>query len=150
MGGKYFGEFEVGQTFQHEVRRTVTDMDNILFSALTHNPAAIHIDHEYAKTTEFGKPLVNSIFTLGLVVGLSIQDTTLGTTVGNLGWEEVVFPKPVFAGDTIRAETRVVAVRESKSRPTQGIVTFEHKGLNQRDEIVCLCRRVALMLRKSA
>lgn len=150
MGGKYFGEFEIGQTFRHEVRRTVTDMDNILFSALTHNPAAIHIDHEYAKTTEFGKPLVNSIFTLGLVVGLSVQDTTLGTTVGNLGWEEVGFPKPVFAGDTIHAETIVVALRESKSRPGQGIVTFEHKGFNQRDEIVCLCRRVALMLRKPA
>ena len=106
MGGKYFEELEVGQTFVHEVRRTVTDMDNILFSSLTCNPAAIHIDHEYAKTTEFGKPLVNSIFTLGLVVGLSVQDTTLGTTVGNLGWEEVAFPKPVFAGDTIRAESK--------------------------------------------
>jgi acyl dehydratase len=148
LGGKYFEEFGVGQTFVHEVRRTVTDMDNILFSALTHNPAAIHIDHEYAKTTEFGKPLVNSIFTLGLVVGLSVQDTTLGTTVGNLGWEEVAFPKPVFAGDTIRAETTVVGLRDSKSRPTQGIVTFEHRGLNQRHELVCTCRRVALMLRK--
>jgi acyl dehydratase len=95
----------------------VTDMDNILFSTLTHNPAAIHIDHEYAKATEFGKPLMNSIFTLGLIVGLSIQDTTLGTTVGNLGWEEVRFPKPVFAGDTLRAETTVVHIRESKSRP---------------------------------
>ena len=146
MGGRYFGEFEVGQRFVHEVRRTVTDMDNILFSALTHNPAPIHIDHEYAKTTEFGKPLINSIFTLGLVVGLSIQDTTLGTTVGNLGFEEVRFPKPVFAGDTVRAETAVVAVRASKSRPTQGIVTFEHRGYNQRDEEICVCRRVALML----
>src|ERR1700754_3172082 len=123
MAGLYFEQFSVGQTFVHEIRRTVTDMDNILFSALTYNPAAIHIDHEYAKTTEFGKPLVNSIFTLGLVVGLSVQDTTLG----NLGWEEVAFPKPVFAGDTIRAETKVVGLRDSKSRPTQGIVTFEHK-----------------------
>jgi len=144
LAGKYFGEFEVGQTFVHEIRRTVTDMDNILFSSLTYNPAAIHIDHEYAKTTEFGKPLINSIFTL------SVQDTTLGTTVGNLGWEEVAFPKPVFAGDTLRAETKVVALRESKSRPAQGIVTFEHKGLNQRDEVVCTCRRVALMLRRPA
>ncbi len=150
MGGKHFEQFEVGQTFNHEVRRTVTDMDNILFSALTHNPAAIHIDHEYAKTTEFGKPLINSIFTLGLVVGLSVQDTTLGTTVGNLGWEAVAFPKPVFTGDTIRAETKVVALRESKSRPTQGIVTFEHKGFNQRDEEICVCRRVALMMRSPA
>lgn len=148
MAGRYFEQFEIGQTFIHEVRRTVTDMDNILFSTLTHNPAAIHIDHEYAKTTEFGRPLMNSIFTLGLVVGLSVQDTTLGTTVGNLGWEEVKFPKPVFAGDTIRAETAVMALRDSKSRPDQGIVTFEHRGYNQRNEVVASCRRVALMLRR--
>ena len=148
MGGLYFDEFKVGQTFNHEVRRTVTDMDNILFSTLTHNPAAIHLDVEYAKSTEFGRPLMNSIFTLGLVVGLSVYDTTLGTTVGNLGWEEVRFPKPVFAGDTIRAESVVVARRESKSRPNQGIVTFEHRGFNQRDEEVVYCRRVALMLRR--
>jgi acyl dehydratase len=148
VAGKYFEQFEIGQNFVHEVRRTVTDMDNILFSTLTHNPAAIHIDHEYAKTTEFGRPLVNSIFTLGLVVGLSVQDTTLGTTVGNLGWEQVAFPKPVFSGDTIRAETTVVALRDSKSRPQQGIVTFEHRGYNQRNELVATCRRVALMLRE--
>jgi acyl dehydratase len=148
VAGKYFEQFEIGQNFVHEVRRTVTDMDNILFSTLTHNPAAIHIDHEYAKTTEFGRPLVNSIFTLGLVVGLSVQDTTLGTTVGNLGWEQVAFPKPVFSGDTIRAETTVVALRDSKSRPQQGIVTFEHRGYNQRNELVAICRRVALMLRE--
>lgn len=148
MAGRYFEEFTIGQTFVHEVRRTVTDMDNILFSSLTYNPAAIHIDAEYAKGTEFGKPLMNSIFTLGLVVGLSIYDTTLGTTVGNLGWEEVRFAKPVFAGDTLRSESVVVAIRESKSRPTQGIVTFEHRGFNQRNEEVAYCRRVALMLRK--
>lgn len=150
MAGRYFEEFEVGQTFVHEVRRTVTEMDNILFSSLTYNPAAIHIDVEYAKGTEFGKPLMNSIFTLGLVVGLSIYDTTLGTTVGNLGWEEVRFAKPVFAGDTLRSESTVVGIRESKSRPTQGIVTFEHRGFNQRGEEVAYCRRVALMLRKPA
>lgn len=150
MAGRYFEEFEVGQTFTHEVRRTVTDMDNILFSSLTYNPAAIHIDAEYAKDTEFGKPLMNSIFTLGLVVGLSIYDTTLGTTVGNLGWEEVRFAKPVFAGDTLRSESKVVAIRESKSRPNQGIVTFEHRGFNQRGEEVAYCRRVALMLRRPA
>lgn len=149
MAGKYFEQFAIGQKFVHEVRRTVTDMDNILFSTLTHNPAAIHIDHEYAKTTEFGRPLMNSIFTLGLVVGLSVQETTLGTTVGNLGWEEVAFPKPVFAGDTIRAETTVVALRDSKSRPQQGIVTFEHRGYNQRNELVATCKRAALMLRMS-
>jgi acyl dehydratase len=150
MAGLYFEDFVVGQTFKHEVRRTVTDMDNVLFSALTHNPAAIHLDVEYAKTTEFGKPLMNSIFTLGLVVGLSVYDTTLGTTVGNLGWEEVKFPRPVFTGDTIHAESVVASVRESKSRPIQGIVTFEHRGFNQRDEEVAYCRRVALMLRRPA
>lgn len=150
MAGLYFEQFVVGARFVHEIRRTVTDMDNILFSSLTYNPAAIHIDHEYAKGTEFGRPLMNSVFTLGLVVGLSVQDTTLGTTIGNLGWEEVAFPKPVFAGDTIRAETEIVAVRDSKSRPTQGIVTFLHHGLNQRDEEICRCRRVALMMRKPA
>jgi acyl dehydratase len=150
LSGLYFEEFELGQTFIHEVRRTVTEMDNILFSTLTHNPAAIHLDVEYAKTTEFGRPLMNSIFTLGLVVGLSIYDTTLGTTVGNLGWEDVRFPRPVFAGDTIRAESAVVALRESKSRPQQGIVTFEHHGFNQRDEEIACCRRVALMLRRPA
>lgn len=150
MAGKYYGEFEVGQVFVHDIRRTVTETDNLLFSTLTMNTAAIHIDHEYSKTTEFGRPLVNSIFTLGLVVGLTITDTTHGTTVGNLGWEEVKFPKPVFAGDTIRATTEVVALRDSKSRPTQGIVTFVHKGINQRDEVVCECRRLALMMRSAA
>jgi acyl dehydratase len=146
MAGLYFEEFTVGRKFVHEIRRTVTDMDNILFSSLTYNPAAIHIDHEYAKGTEFGKPLINSIFTLGLVVGLSVQDTTLGTTVGNLGWEEVSFPKPVFAGDTIRAVSEVVSLRASKSRPGQGLVTLLHQGFNQRDEVICRCSRVALML----
>ena len=150
MAGRYFEDFEVGQIFHHEVRRTVTEMDNILFSTLTHNPAAIHLDVEYAKTTEFGKPLMNSIFTLGLIVGLSIYETTLGTTVGNLGWEEVKFPRPVFAGDTLRAQTTVLALRDSKSRPAQGIVTFEHRGFNQRNEEIAACRRVALMLRRPA
>jgi len=150
MAGKFYEEFEIGMVIEHDVRRTVTEMDNTLFSTLTMNPAAIHIDHEYAKTTEFGKPLVNSVFTLGLVVGLTVGETTLGTTVGNLGWEEVKFPKPVFAGDTIRATTEVLAKRESKSRPTQGIVTFLQRGINQRDEIVCECRRLALMLKRPA
>lgn len=148
MAGLYFEQFEVGRQFAHEVRRTVTDMDNILFSALTHNPAAVHIDHEYAKTTEFGRPLMNSMFTLGLIVGLTVQDTTFGTTVGNLGFEDVRFPRPVFAGDTLRAETTVVAVRESRSRPRQGVVVFEHRGLNQKDEVVMTCRRTALMHRR--
>jgi acyl dehydratase len=150
MAGLYFDQFEIGQVFKHEIRRTVTDMDNMLFSSLTYNPAAIHIDHEYAKGTEFGKPLMNSIFTLGLVIGLSIQDTTLGTTIGNLGMTDTTFPKPVFAGDTIRSETKIVEKRESKSRPTQGIVTFEHIGLNQRDEIICRTIRTALMMKAPA
>lgn len=150
MAGLYFDEFTVGQTFVHEIRRTVIDMDNMLYSSLTYNPAAIHIDHAYCETTEFGKPLMNSMFTLGLVIGLSVQDTTFGTTIGNLGMTETTFPKPVFAGDTIRSVTNVVALRESKSRPTQGIVTFEHLGYNQRDEVVCRTLRNALMMKKPA
>ncbi|MBD3731331.1 MAG: MaoC family dehydratase [Sphingopyxis sp.] len=150
MAGLYFEQFSVGQVFDHEIRRTVTDMDNILFSSLTYNPAAIHIDHAYAATTEFGRPLMNSIFTLGLVIGVTVQDTTLGTTIANLGMSETTFPKPVFAGDTIRARTTVIELRDSKSRPTQGIVTFEHLGLNQKDEIVCRTLRGALMMRSPA
>ena len=146
MPGLYFEEFTIGQVFKHEIRRTVTDMDNMLFSSLTYNPAALHIDHHYAASTEFGRPLMNSIFTLGLVIGLSVQDTTFGTTVANLGMSETTFPKPVFAGDTIHAETTVFELRPSRSRPGQGIVTFEHVGVNQRDEIVCRTRRAALML----
>ena len=125
-------------------------MDNMLFSSLTFNPASIHIDHDYAVRTEFGKPLMNSIFTLGLVIGLSVQDTTMGTTIANLGMTDTTFPKPVFAGDTIHAETKVLDLRESRSRPTQGIVTFEHLGLNQRDEVVCRTVRSALMMKAAA
>lgn len=146
MAGLWFEEFTVGQRFVHEIRRTVIEADNMLFSALTYNPAALHIDHAYAATTEFGRPLVNSLFTLGLVIGLSVQDTTFGTTIANLGMSETVFPKPVFAGDTIRVETEVKALRPSASRPGQGIVTFEHTGLNQRDETVCRTIRAALMM----
>lgn len=150
MAGLWFEQFSVGQRFVHEVRRTVIEADNMLFSALTYNPAALHIDHAYAATTEFGKPLVNSLFTLGLVIGLSVQDTTFGTTIANLGMSETTFPKPVFAGDTIRVETEVKALRPSASRPGQGIVTFEHLGLNQLDEIVCRTLRAALMMAKPA
>lgn len=150
MAGLWFEDFKVGMRFVHEVRRTVTDMDNMLFSSMTYNPAAIHIDHAYCATTEFGRPLMNSIFTLGLVIGLSVQDTTFGTTVGNLGMTDTSFPKPVFAGDTVRAETDVKALRPSSSRPGQGIVTFEHTGLNQRDEIVCRTTRAALMMARPA
>ena len=148
MAGLWFEEFEVGQVFRHEVRRTVTDMDNILFSSLTYNPAALHIDHAYAATTEFGKPLMNSLFTLGLVIGLSVLDTTFGTTVANLGMSETTFPKPVFAGDTIHVETEVLELRDSKSRPNNGIVVFTHRAFNQHDELVGHCRRTALMLRR--
>lgn len=148
MAGLFFEEFSVGHEFVHEIRRTVTDMDNMMFCSLTYNPAAIHIDHDYASRTEYGKPLMNSIFTLGLVIGLSVQDTTLGTTIANLGMTDTTFPKPVFAGDTIRAVTKVLELRDSKSRPTQGIVTFEHLGLNQRDDIICRTLRGALMMRK--
>lgn len=147
MAGLWFEQFTVGQVFRHEVRKTVLDYENSLFSSLTYNPAQIHIDHAYCAETEFGKPLMNSIFTLGLVIGLSVQETTLGTTVANLGMTDTTFPRPVFSGDTIRAETRVLELRESKSRPGQGIVTFEHIGLNQRDEVVCRTVRNALMLK---
>jgi len=146
MAGRYYEGFTPGETISHAVRRTVTETDNVLFSTLTMNTAAIHLDHDYCATTEFGKPLMNSVFTLGLVVGISVNDTTLGTTIGNLGWEDVKFPKPVFIGDTLRAETIVVEKRVSKSRPGQGIVKFLHRGYNQRGEIVCECLRNALMM----
>lgn len=150
MAGLFFEQFVPGQVFRHEIRRTVTEADNVWFCGATYNPAQIHIDAEYCRTTEFGRPLINSIFTLGLVIGVSVQDTTLGTTIANLGMSEVKFPHPVFAGDTIHALTTVVDLRESKSRPNAGIVTFRHEGLNQRDESVCTCLRQALMLRKPA
>ncbi|HEY8602871.1 MaoC family dehydratase [Tsuneonella suprasediminis] len=145
MAGLWFEQFSVGQVFDHEIRRTVLEADNMWFSALTYNPAQLHIDHAYAEQTEFGRPLVNSLFTLGLVIGLTVQDTTLGTTVANLGMNDTTFPKPVFAGDTIRARTTVMKLRESKSRPRQGIVTFEHLGLNQHNDVVCRTLRGALM-----
>jgi acyl dehydratase len=150
MAGLYVEQFEIGSVFEHEIRRTVTEADNVWFCAATFNPARIHIDAEYCAATEFGKPLVNSIFTLGLVIGLSVQDTTFGTTIANLGMTDVTFPKPVFAGDTIRSRTTVLETRNSQSRPGAGIVTFRHEGVNQRDEIVCRCTRQALMLRKPA
>ncbi len=149
MPGKYFEEFEVGHVFEHQPGRTVTETDNLLFTTLTMNPQPLHLDAEFAKGAPFGERLVNSIFTLGLIVGLSVGDTTLGTTVGNLGFERVEFPKPVLIGDTIRAVTEVVGKRESKSHPEWGIVTFEHRGLNQRDEVVARCSRAAMMLRKA-
>jgi acyl dehydratase len=148
MAGLTFDEFEIGQVFTHQPSRTVTEADNLLFSALTMNPQPLHLDAEFSKTSHFGQRLVNSIFTLGLVVGLSVGETTLGTTVGNLGFEKVEFPKPVFIGDTITAQTEVIEKRASKSRPEWGIVIFEHRGVNQRGEIVATCRRGAMMLKK--
>ena len=149
MAGLYFEEFYVGQVFKHAIRRTVSEMDNVLFSALTHNPAALHLDEEYCKHhTEYGQRIVNSVFTLGLIVGVSVGDTTLGTTVANLGWDEVRFPKPLFHGDTVHVETEVIELRDSKSRPRNGIVIFEHRGYNQHQILVASCKRSALMLRK--
>jgi acyl dehydratase len=151
MAGLYFDEFTEGQIFKHAIRRTITEMDNVLFSAMTHNPAAIHLDEEYCKkNTEFGQRIVNSAFTLGLVIGVSVGDTTLGTTVGNLGFDETRFPAPVFHGDTIHVETEVVSKRESSSRPNNGIVVFEHRGYNQKDVLVARCKRAALMMKRPA
>lgn len=148
MAGLWYEEFKTQQVFEHEIRRTVTEADNMWFSNATYNPAAIHIDAEYCKGTEFGKPLMNSVFSLGLVIGLSVQDTTLGTTVANLGMTDVQFPNPVFAGDTLRSRTTVMELRASKSRPNAGIVTFLHQGFNQKNQEVVTCTRQALMLRK--
>ncbi len=148
MSGKYFEELEVGQVYHHEPGRTVTETDNLLFSTMSLNMQPLHIDAEFAGKAQFGQILVNSMFTLAVVVGVSVKDTTLGTTVGNLGFEETRFPNPVFIGDTIRTQTEVVARRESKSRPEWGIVTFTHIGTNQRDEIVCTCVRNGMMLKK--
>ena len=149
MAGLYFEELQVGQTFKHAIRRTVTEADNVWFSCLTHNPAMLHLDEEYCRTeTEFGQRLVNSCFTLGLMVGISVNDTTLGTAVANLGWDEVRFPKPVFHGDTLRIETEVIELRSSKSRPNAGIVTFMHRAYNQRNELVAHCKRSGLQLRR--
>ena len=151
MAGLYFEALTVGRKFDHPMRRTVTEADNVFFSALTMNPAALHLDEQYCREhTEFGQRIVNSAFTLGLVVGISVGDTTLGTTVGNLGWDEVRFPAPVFHGDTIRVESEVVEARPSKSRPDNGIVIFVHRGYNQKNELVCSCKRTALMLRQPA
>jgi len=149
MAGLYFEEFQVGQVFEHAIRRTITETDNVIFSTMTHNPAPLHLDEEYCRTeTEFGQRIVNSCLTLSLMVGISVNDTTLGTTVANLGWDEVRFPKPLFHGDTIHIQTEVIGLRESRSRPHNGIVIFEHRAFNQKDELVGSCKRSALMLRK--
>jgi acyl dehydratase len=149
VAGLYFEEFQLGQIFRHAIRRTVTEADNVFFSALTHNPAALHMDEEYCRLhTEFHQRIVNSAFTLGLMVGISVGDTTLGTTVANLGWDEVRFPTPLFHGDTVRCESEVLEIRASRSRPDNGIVVFSHCAYNQHGVLVATCKRSALMLRK--
>ena len=148
MAGLYFEDVSVGQEFRHPLTRTVTEMDNTLFSLLTMNPQPLHLDAEFAGKTEFGQRLFNSLYTLGIMIGMSVYDTTLGTTVGNLGMTEVKFPKPVFHGDTLRAHTKIISKRASKSRPGQGLVEFEHTMTNQRGEVVATCRRTGLMLGK--
>lgn len=150
MAGLYFEQLLPGHMIEHAIRRTVTETDNVLFTTMTMNPAQIHLDADYCAGTEFGQPLVNSIFTLGLMIGLSVGDTTLGTTVANLGMTDVNFPAPVFVGDTIKARTTVADARPSKSRADAGIVTFEHQAFNQKEQLVARCLRAALMLRAPA
>lgn len=150
MAGLWFEEFSVGQVFDHPLRRTVTETDNLMMSALTHNPAPLHLDAEFMKDSEYGRILVNSCFTLGLMVGISVNDTTQGTAAANLGWDEVRFPAPLFIGDTVRIETEVIDVRESRSRPTQGIVTFAHRAYNQAGVLVASCKRASLQNRRPA
>lgn len=145
MAGRFYEQWQIGDTIAHEIRRTVTETDNLLFSTMTHNPQPLHLDAEAAKESEFGQILVNGTFTFALMTGLTVADTTLGTLVANLGYDKLVHPKPTFLGDTLRAETEVVDKRESKSRPGSGIVTFKHRMLNQRDEVVCECLRMALI-----
>ena len=145
MAGRFFDQWQVGDRIAHEIRRTVTETDNLLFSVMTHNPQPLHIDVEAAKASEFGQILVNGTFTFALMVGLSVGDTTLGTLVANLGYDKLVMPKPVFIGDTMRATSEVVELKPSKSRPGAGIVTFRHELINQRDEVVCQCLRMAML-----
>jgi len=150
MAGRFFDEWQVGDKVAHAITRTVTETDNVLVSALTHNPQPMHLDHEVAAASQFGKPLVNSIYTFGLMVGVSVSDTTLGTLVANLGYDKLVFPAPVFVGDTLRSESECLAVRASNSRPDAGIVTWAHRSFNQRGEKVCECTRSALLRKKPA
>jgi acyl dehydratase len=149
MPGVYFEDLTVGRVFEHGLRRTVTETDNLLVTTLTMNPAALHLDEQYCRDqTQWGQRIVNSVFTLGLVVGISVHDTTLGTTVANLGWDDVRFPRPVFHGDTIHVRSEVLSQRDSRSRPNEGVVVFEHVGYNQRDEVVMSCKRTALMIKR--
>lgn len=150
MAGLWFDDLEVGQTFDHAIRRTVTETDNLLFTTMTHNPAQLHLDADYMAGTDYGRPIMNSCFTLGLMVGISVGDTTLGTAVANLGWDEVRFPAPLFPGDTVSVRTEVIELRASKSRPDAGIVTFLHQAFNQHDVLVASCKRSGLQRRRPA
>ncbi len=150
MAGRHYEEWQVGDRIVHDIRRTVTETDNLLFSTMTHNPQPLHLDAEAARASEFGQIIVNGTFTFALMIGLSVGDTTLGTLVANLGYDKLVMPKPVFIGDTLRAETEVRELKDSRSRPEAGIVTFAHRLVNQRDEFVCQCLRTALLRRKTA
>jgi acyl dehydratase len=151
MAGLYYEEFTIGQVFEHPIRRTITEFDNVMFTTMTHNPALLHLDEEYCKEhSEFGQRIVNSCFTLGLMTGITVGDTTLGTTIANLGWDEVRMPAPLFHGDTIHVETEVLEMRQSKSRPDNGIVIFEHRAFNQHNKLVAICKRSALMMCKPA
>lgn len=148
--GMWFEDFEVGAIISHPITRTITEADNVNFSTTTLNPAPIHIDAAYSATTDYGEPLVNSLLTLGIIVGISVHELTHGTTVANLGFENVTFPAPLFHGDTIRVESEIVAVRPSGSKPDRGIVTIDHRGYNQSDELICNARRAAMMHRRPA
>ena len=150
MPGLYLDDFQVGHVFRHQLRKSITESDNVLFSVMTLNPQPLHIDFDFAAKSEWGKPLVNSLFTLGLMIGISVHDTTLGTTIANLGMTDTVFPAPVFHGDTIRVETEVKSVRPSKSKPDRGIVEFEHRAYNQDDVLVARCQRQAMIVKKAA
>jgi len=150
MAGRYFDQWTIGDRIAHDIRRTVTETDNLLFTTMTHNPQPLHLDAEAAKASEFGQILVNGTFTFALMIGLSVGDTTLGTLVANLGYDKLVMPKPVFIGDTMRCESEVTDLKESRSRPDAGIVTFTHRLINQRDEITCQCLRMALLREATA
>ncbi len=150
MAGRLFEQWQVGDRISHEIRRTVTETDNLLFTVMTHNPQPLHLDREAAAASEFGQILVNGTFTFALMIGLSVGDTTLGTLIANLGYDKLVMPNPVFIGDTLRAETEIMELKESRSRPEAGIITFAHRLLNQRDEGVCQCLRMALIRRRPA
>ena len=150
MSGRWFDEWAIGDRIAHPIRRTVTETDNLLFSTMTHNPQPLHLDAEAAKASEFGQIIVNGTFTFSLMIGISVGETTLGVLVANLGYDKVVMPKPVFLGDTLRIESEVMELKPSKSRPGSGVVTFAHRAINQRDEIVCSCLRIALIQGKSA